>query len=254
MPLFCLICADLRLSVAKCVCVGFSVHNYFARQVNNLQPVPKVRLLLSSRMSSLAQQEANRLNAQKSTGPRSVEGKAVTRFNSLKHGVDAQSLVIPGEDPAQLLQLADDYQSTFNPANPVENFLLDTMIHSDWNKRRYTRVQSQLLRLILPNGPADTVDFALAETFLENTPETRALNRVARRIAAEHRNFMRALAELRRLQKQRLAQENQQDPADDPAGDAPAAPENWVRSAPGPQTPANRPEKIPAGANLALRL
>jgi hypothetical protein len=229
----------------------FFSHNYFARQVNNLHPVPKVRLLLFSRMATQAQLEANRLNAQKSTGPRSVEGKAVARFNGLKHGIDAQSLVIPGEDPAQLQELADDYQSTLQPTNPVENFLVDTVIHCDWNKRRYIRVQSQLLRLVLPaNAAADAVDFALAETFLDSTAEAKALQRVARRIAAEHRNYMRALAELQRLRKPKP------EPEPEPA-QPPQTKENWVRSVTPPQTPQTpvaAPEKTPANENLALRL
>ena len=53
-------------------------------------------------MSSLKQTEANRQNAQKSTGPRSVEGKAASRFNALKSGIDAKSQVLPNEDPDQL--------------------------------------------------------------------------------------------------------------------------------------------------------
>jgi hypothetical protein len=150
---------------------------------------------------------------QHSTGPRSVEGKAVTRFNALKHGIDAHSLVIPGEDPSQLQTLADDYFTHFQPAGPVENFLLTTVVHSDWYKRRLTRVQSILLRQILPaNATGDEADFALAETFLDSTPETRALGRVARRLAAEHRNYMRALTELQRIQKQRKAEEAQSVP------------------------------------------
>ena len=48
-------------------------------------------------MATLAQIHANRLNAQSSTGPRSDQGKAASRFNALKHGIEARSLVIPGE-------------------------------------------------------------------------------------------------------------------------------------------------------------
>ena len=48
-------------------------------------------------MSSLKQIEANRLNAQKSTGPRSVEARAVSSQNALKTGIDALSLIIRGE-------------------------------------------------------------------------------------------------------------------------------------------------------------
>ena len=53
-------------------------------------------------MSSQAQLDANRLNAQKSTGPTSPEGKAVSSLNALKSGIDAHSEIIRDEDPAAL--------------------------------------------------------------------------------------------------------------------------------------------------------
>jgi hypothetical protein len=56
-----------------------------------------------------AQIDANRLNAENCTGPRSAEGKAVSRFNALKSGLGAHSLIIPGEDPAALEALTSGY-------------------------------------------------------------------------------------------------------------------------------------------------
>jgi hypothetical protein len=55
-------------------------------------------------MSSLKQQEANRLNAQKSAGPRTLAGKAVSRFNALKSGIDAEAETLPfaAEEPEPL--------------------------------------------------------------------------------------------------------------------------------------------------------
>jgi hypothetical protein len=53
-------------------------------------------------MPTQAQLNANRLNAQKSTGPTSPEGKATSSLNALKSGIDAWSHIIPGEDPAEL--------------------------------------------------------------------------------------------------------------------------------------------------------
>ena len=47
-------------------------------------------------MSSERQIEANRRNAQKSTGPRTVEGKERSRFNALTHGMTAQFDALPG--------------------------------------------------------------------------------------------------------------------------------------------------------------
>ena len=78
-------------------------------------------------MSTPAQISANQRNAQKSTGPRSAEGKDSSRFNALKHGIDARSLVIPGEDPAELAALAENYYQQCQPAGPIEAHLVDVM-------------------------------------------------------------------------------------------------------------------------------
>ena len=60
-------------------------------------------------MSTENQIEANRLNAQKSTGPRSAEGKARSSMNALESGIDAKSLIIRGENIDTLLTLAAEY-------------------------------------------------------------------------------------------------------------------------------------------------
>ena len=41
---------------------------------------------------------ANRANAQKSTGPKTAEGKARSRLNAVTHGLCAVVIEIPGED------------------------------------------------------------------------------------------------------------------------------------------------------------
>ena len=49
-------------------------------------------------MTTEAQIEANRANAQKSTGPRTPEGKATVAQNAVKHGLLARTAVLHGED------------------------------------------------------------------------------------------------------------------------------------------------------------
>ena len=49
-------------------------------------------------MPTPAQLAANRANAQKSTGSRTAEGKDASRFNALRHGLDAASILLSGED------------------------------------------------------------------------------------------------------------------------------------------------------------
>jgi hypothetical protein len=41
---------------------------------------------------------ATRTNSLHSTGPRTESGKAISRFNALRHGLTSEHLIIPGED------------------------------------------------------------------------------------------------------------------------------------------------------------
>lgn len=50
-------------------------------------------------MTALAKIEANRRNAQLSTGPRTAEGKAAVARNATTHGIFATVPMRPGEDP-----------------------------------------------------------------------------------------------------------------------------------------------------------
>src|ERR1041385_7588548 len=95
-------------------------------------------------MPTQAQLNANRLNAQKSTGPTSPEGKAASSLNALKTGIDAWSHIIPGEDPAELEALTAAFRNHYQPAGPVELSLVDTLISTEWIQRRLRRIEAQL--------------------------------------------------------------------------------------------------------------
>ena len=70
-------------------------------------------------MASEAQIQANRLNAQKSTGPRTVEGKAVVAQNAVRHGLLAQQVVIRGEDPGEFEFYRDQMLGELAPAGAI---------------------------------------------------------------------------------------------------------------------------------------
>src|SRR5437660_7361112 len=69
-------------------------------------------------MPTQAQINANRLKAQKSTGPTSPEGKARSSLNPLKSGIDAWSHIIPGEDSAEVEALTAQFLLHFHPSDP----------------------------------------------------------------------------------------------------------------------------------------
>jgi hypothetical protein len=94
-------------------------------------------------MSTLRQIEANRRNAQKSTGPTSVTGKATSSMNALKTGIHAKSLVLPSEKLADLELLIDEYYQHHNPASPEARALLDDLIRCEWLQRRLHTAETQ---------------------------------------------------------------------------------------------------------------
>jgi hypothetical protein len=95
-------------------------------------------------MSSQRQIEANRRNAQKSTGPTSATGKAVSSMNALKTGIHAKSLLLPSEKLADLEQLIEEYYNCHSPATPEARALVDENIYAEWLKRRLRAAETQL--------------------------------------------------------------------------------------------------------------
>jgi hypothetical protein len=150
-------------------------------------------------MASPAQLAANRANAQKSTGPRSVEGKSASRFNALKHGIDAASPVIPGEDPAEYESLATEYCEEYRPKSASEFFHVETMIRADWQKRRLELVEADLYRTLLAEPPGAS----LAAALLSDSPTAKLLARTQRQIAAFERTWHRANNELTRARAEK---------------------------------------------------
>ena len=73
-------------------------------------------------MATQAQIDANRANAQKSTGPKTPEGKAKSRRNGLKHGLTAEACMLADED-AQKTCSTSSKSSAKNttPKTPTKN-------------------------------------------------------------------------------------------------------------------------------------
>ena len=198
-------------------------------------------------MATPAQIAANRLNAQKSTGPRTPEGKEASRLNALKHGLDSASIVIPGEDSAAYEALAADYDDEFDPQSAVERFQVDTLIRCDWQRRRLQRVEAKLYRALLAEGASpEDLDVAI----LRDSSTAKLLRKVFSQIASLDRAYSRVLNDLRRIQSQREQYETQFAAAQLDAG-APKVPEPTQPLA--PEKLASFPQK-PAASLAGYRV
>jgi len=93
-------------------------------------------------LSSDRQIEANRLNAQHSTGPSTPEGRAAVRLNGLKYGLYAETLILPGEDPAEFDALLDRLDAEHQPATPTEELFVSQIAMASWRRLRVQRMEA----------------------------------------------------------------------------------------------------------------
>jgi hypothetical protein len=98
--------------------------------------------------------EINRRNAQKSTGPKTPEGKARSRFNAVKHGMAAKTLVLPGEDPEVFQERIEAWTADLQPENDVEQYLVDRAAAVSWQLDRVDRADTARLAGIIRAAPA----------------------------------------------------------------------------------------------------
>src|SRR5467141_3760597 len=95
-------------------------------------------------MASQLQIEANRRNAKKSTGPKTPEGRAAVRLNGLKHGLCAETLLLPGEAEADFTDLLHSFETEHRPVTPVEQALVRELATSTWRLNRLYHVEAGL--------------------------------------------------------------------------------------------------------------
>jgi hypothetical protein len=89
---------------------------------------------------SAAKQEANRRNAQHSTGPKTAQGKKHSRSNARKHGIFTSETVIaqgaPGEDPGEFNEILVGLDEYFQPVGYLEDLLVQKVGVCLWREKR----------------------------------------------------------------------------------------------------------------------
>src|ERR1035438_8292393 len=152
-------------------------------------------------MATQKQIDANRRNAELSTGPQTPEGKQVASLNALQSGIYAESTVIPGEDPTALLALTAEYYGHHRPAAPEARALVDSPIHHEWILRRLRHSEAAVY-----NCDCSQCETRYAETSEAATISGRLacelpkLEHLQRRINSTERNYHRSLKALQALE------------------------------------------------------
>ncbi len=169
-------------------------------------------------MTTEAQITANRQNAQRSTGPRTHQGKLAASQNSLKHGLLAEKNIIKSENQADFDLHRAQFLDELAPATHMELMLVERVVNLSWRLKRTSNIQNQaidvlntpetqspiakLTRSLLAQNadspPADP-ETTLGRTIIKDFSQTRVLERLLmyeRRI--EH-SLYKTIMEIQRL-------------------------------------------------------
>lgn len=133
-------------------------------------------------MATEAQVLANRLNAKKSTGPRTAAGKAVVAQNAVRHGLLAEQAVIRDEDPGEFEFYRQQLLAELHPGGAMESVLAERAVGLAWRLRRAERVQAQVFDTMLAkdDSPISKLCRSFAGRGRKSDPDTggSALGRV----------------------------------------------------------------------------
>ena len=166
--------------------------------------------------ASEARIRASQINGSKSKGPISPEGKAVSRRNSLKHGLTGEGVVLPNEDAAEVERRLAAFQEELQPTGEVGQALARRAavcsVRMDRCVSQETAALSERVRqaeadFVAPEGADEaTVAQLRAEAKARAMFDPSKEATLARKYeAAAERGFFRALKELRQLEKQAKA-------------------------------------------------
>ncbi len=93
-------------------------------------------------MTTAKQIEANRRNAQRSTGPRTAEGRACVSQNRAKRGFFAPRTLVPGESLDEYDALVRSLERDLKPYDALERGLVRQIASAEWRLNRAVEIET----------------------------------------------------------------------------------------------------------------
>jgi hypothetical protein len=154
--------------------------------------------------------DANRRNAQKSTGPKSKEGKIRSSLNGWRHGLTGQVLTMAEEDREAFETFAREYRLACFPIGPIETQIAQSIAEDEWRLSRARAIENNVIALGHGSmaGDVETINTQMhaamtqARVFWRDPNKFALLSLYEQRIS---RKLERNEARLRTLQTERKA-------------------------------------------------
>jgi len=148
---------------------------------------------------------ANRQNAKKG-GVKTLEGKALTRLNALKHGLLSQEVLLAEESDEALTDLEQRLVSDLQPEGELERIMVDRIVSSMWRLKRTLKVETANIVYEYEERIGGSYPFNIAQRQLLARRDMLAgdeTEKIIRYETAIERQIYKALHELIRLQMAR---------------------------------------------------
>ena len=130
-------------------------------------------------MTSDAKRQANRRNAQNSTGPKTAEGKAASSLNALKHGLTSKQLILFDETEEDFDAFLADLVADYAPVDSAESILVERIAVTHWRLRRVWRAEAAAFnndaKATLRQRARRDLERAIAEKLEKNPPDGKPL-------------------------------------------------------------------------------
>ena len=125
----------------------------------------------AGRATSAARIEANRRNARRSTGPRTIDGKRRASRNSMKHGLCRTLSCLPSECEATFLTFVSELEAELRPATALQRITFNQIASLTWRLERLPEAQTQLFAQELAKVEIEAPDdVAAAPSTIELKP------------------------------------------------------------------------------------
>jgi hypothetical protein len=163
-------------------------------------------------MLSEKQLEANRANAQKSTGPRTADGKKRSSLNATRHGFTGQTVVLPEEDLVAFNTFTKGIVESFTPVAATEIQLAQSYAGYQWRINRLAAVETTMFTLGLMEDNAENLNIehpqihiaaSYAKTFRSQAAEFGRLAMYNQRLENSASKVLKQLKELQTARRQR---------------------------------------------------
>jgi hypothetical protein len=123
-------------------------------------------------MTSLRQIEANRRNAQNSTGPKTETGKRSSRCNAVRHGLMAETVIGALEDAEDYKAFEAAIIADYDAQSVVERELVLRLASLLWRLRRATAIETGLFEIQAQEIQAEYVrDYPRSPQLLSDSPD-----------------------------------------------------------------------------------